>query len=70
MHKLSFCQRLPRCYLAVNYRWQEKAAADSAQRAIYHVQCEMEAAYQSHFPDHNLILNRGTLDGGILVNRS
>lgn len=44
-------------------RWQEKTAADSAQRAIYHVQCEMEAAYQSHFPDHHLILDRGTLDG-------
>lgn len=44
-------------------RWSEPEAKMAAQRAIYHVQLELEAAYRAKYPDHFLILDRATIDG-------
>jgi predicted ATPase len=44
-------------------RWPEPAASDAIQRAIYHVQCQMETVYTAHYPSLDLILDRGTIDG-------
>lgn len=44
-------------------RWSDPASLMSIQRAIYHVQCELENSFENHFPDFNLILDRGTIDG-------
>lgn len=44
-------------------RWAEPDTAKSTQRAIYGVQCHLEEAFQSHYPERSLILDRGTLDG-------
>lgn len=44
-------------------RWQEEESADATQRAIYHVQCELEEAYRAHYPGMSLIMDRGTIDG-------
>ncbi|MDR3608570.1 MAG: ATP-binding protein [Oligoflexia bacterium] len=44
-------------------RWREPEARRAVQRAIYHVQCELEAAFSARYPDKVLILDRGTVDG-------
>lgn len=46
-------------------RWDELAARQSVQRAIYYVQRELEASYASKYPDKVLVLDRGTLDGAV-----
>ena len=35
----------------------------ATQRAIFHVQRELEATYSARFPERVLILDRGTVDG-------
>lgn len=44
-------------------RWSELEAGRATQRAIYHVQCELEATFAAKYPDKILILDRGTVDG-------
>lgn len=44
-------------------RWNEPAERCATQRAIFQVQRELEAAYEAHFPDKVLILDRSTIDG-------
>ena len=44
-------------------RWQLPDAIEATQRAIYHVQSGLEAAYSAKYPDKILVLDRGTIDG-------
>lgn len=44
-------------------RFPERAAREATQRAIFHVQKELEAAYAARFPDRALVLDRATIDG-------
>lgn len=44
-------------------RWQGHVATEALQRAIYAVQGELEAAYAEQYPDHVLVMDRGTVDG-------
>lgn len=44
-------------------RWSETCARKSTQKAIYHVQRELEACFSIHFPEKILVLDRGTVDG-------
>lgn len=44
-------------------RFQAPEALKATQRAIYHVQRELEASYSSYFPEKSLVLDRGTVDG-------
>lgn len=44
-------------------RWQDDDAKRSLQRAVYHVQCNLEQSFACHYKDMNMILDRGTVDG-------
>ena len=44
-------------------RWNELDSQKAVQRAIYRVQCELEAAFSAKYPERILILDRGTVDG-------
>lgn len=45
-------------------RWESPVESlRSTQRAIYHVQLELEAAFAARYPDKVLVCDRGTLDG-------
>jgi predicted ATPase len=44
-------------------RWQDVHARTALQSAIYHVQVEIEAAYEARYPGRALLLDRGTVDG-------
>jgi len=44
-------------------RWEESECQKATQRAIYHVQIELEHSYRARYPDRTLILDRGTIDG-------
>lgn len=44
-------------------RWEELECQRSTQRAIYHVQCELEKSYEARYPQKILVLDRGTIDG-------
>lgn len=44
-------------------RWREKACQEATQKAIFHVQQNMENSFGNHFPQKLLILDRGTVDG-------
>ena len=44
-------------------RWSEETALKSLQRAIFHVQNEIETLYAAHFPGKMLVMDRGTIDG-------
>jgi hypothetical protein len=44
-------------------RFQPMEALRATQRAVFHVQRELEAAYEAEHPDRFLVLDRGTIDG-------
>lgn len=44
-------------------RWPEKVAIEATQRAIYHLQLELEAAFEAKYPNGILVLDRATVDG-------
>ena len=44
-------------------RWQDERSRAARQTAIYHVQSEMEAAYEANSTGLTLLLDRGTIDG-------
>lgn len=44
-------------------RWKESAAQDATQRAIFHVQRELETAFSAKHPEKALVMDRGTIDG-------
>lgn len=44
-------------------RFEALEALRAAQRAVFYVQHELEAAYQAEHPDRFLVLDRGTVDG-------
>jgi predicted ATPase len=44
-------------------RYEEPGALRAAQKAIYHVQCNLEDAQSARFPGRILLCDRGTLDG-------
>ncbi len=44
-------------------RWTDEVSAEALQRAIYHVQIELELAYAARFQDHIRVMDRGTVDG-------
>ena len=44
-------------------RWMEANVKKATQRAIFHVQRELESAFCAKYPDKVLILDRGTVDG-------
>ncbi len=46
-------------------RWEEEDARRATQRAIFHVQCELESAYEAKYPGKILVLDRGTVDGAV-----
>lgn len=52
---LVFSGGFPRC--------KEPPGAYAAQRAIYHVQCNLEEVQSSLYPDRILLCDRGTVDG-------
>jgi predicted ATPase len=45
-------------------RSQDPGVKESAQKAIYHVQINLEAAQAAHFKNRILLCDRGTVDGG------
>lgn len=44
-------------------RWPDVESRAALQRAIFQVQAQAEISYEQHFPDHALLLDRGTVDG-------
>lgn len=46
-------------------RWPEPGPSRAAQRAIYHVQLELEAAFETKYPGKILVLDRCTIDGAV-----
>lgn len=44
-------------------RWTEPASAEALQRAIYHVQVNLEAVHHARYPKRVLVMDRGTVDG-------
>lgn len=44
-------------------RWTENECKKSTQRAIYHVQTELEQVYSAKYKDKILVLDRGVIDG-------
>jgi len=44
-------------------RLSTPGSSRAAQRAIYHVQCELEEVYADAYPDRILLCDRGTIDG-------
>ncbi len=49
-------------------RFPEQEAGRAVQRAIYHVQLELEAAFRAKYADKVLVLDRGTVDGAAYWN--
>lgn len=50
-------------------RWTEAGAQDATQKAIFHVQSELEAAFSARYPEKTLVLDRGTVDGAAYWSR-